>query len=172
MKKTLRDQNIALRRYEKRVQTLALSNGILTQLSRWVAAVGKKEQGTEEALFGDDSAVDASYIMEARSLREDLPPLDLATIKDFLRFIVATSRGIIDDGQKKGNFISGPGIPWSDREQEKAEALVRGKGAGPFHQYTLDCRRRPIHPSTQQSSNSLRNRSLLLDRSKNRRLLP
>lgn len=78
-----------------------VQNGILTQLSRWVAAVGKKEQGTEEALFGDDSAVDASYIMEARSLREDLPPLDLATIKDFLRFIVATSRGIIDDGQKK-----------------------------------------------------------------------
>ncbi len=78
-----------------------VQNGTLTQLSRWVAAVGKKEQGTEEALFGDDSAVDASYIMEARSLREDLPPLDLATIKDFLRFIVATSRGIIDDGQKK-----------------------------------------------------------------------
>lgn len=78
-----------------------VQNGILTQLSRWVAAVGKKEQGTEEALFGDDSAVDASYIMEARSLRQDLPPLDLATIKDFLRFIVATSRGIIDDGQKK-----------------------------------------------------------------------
>jgi hypothetical protein len=39
--------------------------------------------------------------MEARSLREGVPPLDLATIKDFLRFIVATSRGIIDNGQKK-----------------------------------------------------------------------
>ena len=32
---------------------------------------------------------------------EGLPPLDLATIKDFLRFIVATSRGIIDDKQKQ-----------------------------------------------------------------------
>jgi hypothetical protein len=39
--------------------------------------------------------------MDARSLREGLPPLDLATIKDFFRFIVATSRVIIDDGQKK-----------------------------------------------------------------------
>ena len=78
-----------------------VQNGIPTQLSRWVIAVEKKEQGTEEALFGDDSAVDASYIMEARSRREDLSPLDLAIIKDFLRFIVAISRGITDDGQKK-----------------------------------------------------------------------
>ena len=64
-------------------------------------AVEKKKQSTEEALVGDDSAVDASYIMKARSLREDLSPLDLVIIKDFLRFIVAISRGITDDGQKK-----------------------------------------------------------------------
>ena len=44
-----------------------------------------------EALFGDNIAVDASYTMEARSLREGLPPLDLATIKGFLRFIIAIS---------------------------------------------------------------------------------
>lgn len=73
----------------------------LSQLSRWVVAVEKKEQDTGEALVGDDTAVDTSYTMEARGLREGLPPLDLATIKDFLRFIVATSRGIIDNGQKK-----------------------------------------------------------------------
>jgi len=66
-----------------------------------VAAIGKKKQNTEEALFDNNSAVDALYIMEARSLREDLPPLDLVTIKDFLRFIVATSQEIIDDEQKK-----------------------------------------------------------------------
>ena len=39
--------------------------------------------------------------MEAQSLREGLLPLNLTTIKDFLRFIVAISQGIIDDGQKK-----------------------------------------------------------------------
>ena len=74
---------------------------VFTHLSRWVVAVEKKEQDTGKALFGDDAAVDASCTMEARSLREGLPPLDLATIKDFLRFIIATSQGIIDDKQKK-----------------------------------------------------------------------
>lgn len=59
------------------------------------------EQDTREAHFCDDTVVDVSWAMEARSLREGLPPLDLATIKDFLRFIVATSRGIIDDKQEK-----------------------------------------------------------------------
>ena len=39
--------------------------------------------------------------MEAQSLREFLLPLSLDTIKDFLRFIVTTSQGIIDDGQSK-----------------------------------------------------------------------
>ncbi len=78
-----------------------VQKGILTQLSRWVVAVEKKQQDTGKALSVDDTVVDASYTMEARSLREGLPPLDLATIKDFLRFIVATSRGIIDDKQKK-----------------------------------------------------------------------
>lgn len=74
---------------------------VLTQLSRWVIAVEKKEQDTRESLFSDDAAVNVPYTMRARSLQESLPPLDLVTIKDFLRFIIATSRGIIDDGQKK-----------------------------------------------------------------------
>lgn len=78
-----------------------VQKGILTQLSRWVVAVEKKQQDTGKALSVDDTVVDASYTMEARSLREGLPPLDLATITDFLRFVIATSRGIIDDEQKK-----------------------------------------------------------------------
>lgn len=45
-----------------------------------------------EALLGDDTVVNVSYTVEARSLQEGLPPLHLATIKDFLRFIVASSR--------------------------------------------------------------------------------
>ena len=66
-----------------------------------MVAVGKKEQDTGEALFSDDAAVNVSYTIGAQSLREGLPPLDLPTIKDFLRFVIATSRGIIDDRQKK-----------------------------------------------------------------------
>ncbi len=63
-----------------------------------MVTIEKKEQDKGEALFGDDAAVDVSYTIGVRSLREGLPPLDLTTIKDFLRFIIATSRGIIDDG--------------------------------------------------------------------------
>lgn len=74
---------------------------ILTQSSRWVIAVEKKKQDTGEALFDGNAAVDVSYTMESRSLREGLPSLGLATIKDFLRFVIATSRGIIDDEQNK-----------------------------------------------------------------------
>ena len=80
---------------------LHITRYLLTQLSRWVIAVEKKKQDTRESLFGDDAAVNVPYTMRARSLQEGLPPLDLATIKDFLRFIIATSRGIVDDGQKK-----------------------------------------------------------------------
>ena len=74
---------------------------ILTHLNRWVVAVEKKEQDTGKALLSDDAAVDVPYTIGARSLRKGLPPLDLATIKDFLRFIIATSRGVIDNGQQK-----------------------------------------------------------------------
>jgi len=66
-----------------------------------VIAVEKKKQDTGEALFDGNAAVDVSYTMESRSLREGLPSLGLATIKDFLRFVIATSRGIIDDEQNK-----------------------------------------------------------------------
>ena len=74
---------------------------VLIQLSRRVVAVEKKEQDTEEALFSDNAAVKISYTIRARSLREGLPPLDLVTIKDFLRFIIATSQETLNDGQKK-----------------------------------------------------------------------
>ena len=49
-------------------------------------------------VFSDDSApVDIGYTTRPRRLREGVPPPDLATIKDFLRFHVAISRGRIDD---------------------------------------------------------------------------
>ena len=66
-----------------------------------MTAVEKKKQSTKETLFDDDNVVDVSYIIKARSLREDLSSLDLVIIKNFLRFIVVISREIIDDEQKK-----------------------------------------------------------------------
>jgi len=38
----------------------------LTQWSRWVIAVEKKERDTREALINNDTAVNVSYTMEAR----------------------------------------------------------------------------------------------------------
>lgn len=56
-----------------------------------------KAQDTRKALL-NDTAVDVFHTIEAWILRESLLSLDLATIKDSLCFIIATSRGIIDDG--------------------------------------------------------------------------
>lgn len=69
----------------------------LTVLSRWVALVKKCTHDAGELLSDKQSAVDVSHTTGAQSLREGLPPLDLATIKDFLRFIASVSDGIIDD---------------------------------------------------------------------------
>ena len=68
-----------------------------------MAAVEKKEQDKGKALSGDDNGNDVSNPTGARSLREGSPPFNLATITDFLRFIIATSRGLVDDddSQKK-----------------------------------------------------------------------
>jgi len=69
----------------------------LTVLNRWVALVEKRTQDADEVLSDNQSAVDVSHAIGAQGLREGLPPLDLATIKDFLRFIASVSDGIIDD---------------------------------------------------------------------------
>lgn len=58
--------------------------------------VVEMERGAEAAL-DQEVNTDASHTTGAQRLRSGLPPLDLATIKDFLRFIVAISRGVIDD---------------------------------------------------------------------------
>ena len=50
--------------------------------------------------MNQQATVDASYTTGAQRLHEGLPPLDLATIKDFLRFIAAISRGTIDDKEE------------------------------------------------------------------------
>ena len=68
---------------------------------RFALTLPSRRNRIGEALFGDDTAVDVSYTIGARSLREGLPPLGLITTEDFLRFIIATSQGIINNGQKK-----------------------------------------------------------------------
>jgi len=74
---------------------------LLTQSSRWVVAVQNKKDGTGGSLLNNDTSGDVSHTTGAWSLREGLPPLDLVTIKDFLRFVVSVSDGTIDEGQKR-----------------------------------------------------------------------
>ena len=69
----------------------------LTVLSRWVAFVKKRTHDAGEVLSNKQSAVDVSHTTGAQILLEGLPPLNLATIKDFLQFIVSVSDGIIDN---------------------------------------------------------------------------
>ena len=49
--------------------------------------------------FDDDVAIVACHTTNSQRLREELSFLDLAIIKDFLRFHVAISRRRIDDEQ-------------------------------------------------------------------------
>ncbi len=65
-----------------------------------MALVEKRKSDVGEAVSDKQAAVDVSYTAGAQRLREGLPPLDLATIKDFLRFITSISDGIIDDENK------------------------------------------------------------------------
>lgn len=54
----------------------------------------KREEG---APFSEDTTpTDALYTTGAESLRAGLPPLDLATTKDFFRFYASTSDGLLD----------------------------------------------------------------------------
>lgn len=72
---------------------------LLTRSSRWVDGVGKKRD-TRVVLSDDDddaATVDICHTTGLQRLREGALPLGLATIKDFLRFHVAISRGRIDD---------------------------------------------------------------------------
>ncbi|KAL9126229.1 MAG: hypothetical protein Q9217_004689 [Psora testacea] len=80
---------------------------ILVKSSRWVIAVEKKNREAGESIFDDEATVDVSYTTRAWRLREGLPSLDLATIKDFLRFIAAVSHGIIDDEEEVVTFFAG-----------------------------------------------------------------
>lgn len=65
-----------------------------------MALVEKRKSDVGEAVSDEQAAVDVSYTAGAQRLREGLPPLDLTTIKDFLRSIASVSDGIIDDENK------------------------------------------------------------------------
>lgn len=55
-----------------------------------------KKRIAEQSLFENDNSVDVDCITVPPRIQEGTPPLDIATIKDFLRFIVAISSGRID----------------------------------------------------------------------------
>lgn len=63
-----------------------------------VAVESKRDAG--ESPLNQQVTVDASYTTGAQRIREGLPLLDLATIKDFLRFIATISRGTIDEKEE------------------------------------------------------------------------
>jgi len=56
-----------------------------------VVAVEKKKRDMGVVPSDNDAAVDICHATGARRLGEGVPPLDFATIKDFLRFHVAIS---------------------------------------------------------------------------------
>ncbi len=60
-------------------------------------AIKKKKRDTGGSLITADPAIDVYSTTGVWSLEEGSTPPDLATIKDFLRFHVAISRGRIDD---------------------------------------------------------------------------
>ena len=70
---------------------------ILTQSSRWVDGLEKKKRDRRVVLSDDAAAVDVCHATRPQHPGEGVFPLDLATIKNFLRFHVAISRGRIDD---------------------------------------------------------------------------
>ncbi len=58
--------------------------------------VASKQHDAGEAIFDEQAIIDVSHTTGAKSLRKGLPPLDLATIKDFLRYIASVSDGLIE----------------------------------------------------------------------------
>ena len=73
---------------------------MLTRLSRWVGGIEKtkKKRDPKLVLFDDDvTAVNAYCTTGLRHLRKGVLPLDIATIKDLLRFYVTISQGRIDE---------------------------------------------------------------------------
>ena len=74
---------------------------MLTRLSRWVDGVEKKNLDTNLALSNDDAtAVDVCHATVPPHLGEGVLPLDVATIRDFLRYHISMSRERIDDKRR------------------------------------------------------------------------
>ena len=70
---------------------------LCSSIDRWVDGVEKKKRDTRVVVSDNGTAVDVCHTTGPQRLEEGVLPLDLATIKDFLRYHVAISRGRIDD---------------------------------------------------------------------------
>ena len=83
-----------------------LEVAVLIQSNRWMDAIEKKKRDTGTVISDKGVKVDACHTTRPQRLREGIPPSDLATIKDFLRFHVAISRRRIDDKRITVDFVN------------------------------------------------------------------
>lgn len=58
---------------------------MLTRLSRWIILIEQKQQAGQY------------HGVVPKRLEKGVPPLDLASLKDFVRYKVSVSQGLIDD---------------------------------------------------------------------------
>jgi len=58
--------------------------------------VASKQHDAGEAIPDEQAIIDIFHTTGTKSFRKGLPPLDLATIKDFFRYIASVSDGLID----------------------------------------------------------------------------
>lgn len=70
---------------------------MLTMSSRWIVSIETDPLNAKDLSTDGQSAVYVPGTMGPRRLQEGSPPLDLATIKVFLRFEASISEGRIDE---------------------------------------------------------------------------
>ena len=70
-------------------------------LSRWIVSIETEPLNARDSSTDGQSADSVPDAIIPRSLEEGSPPLDIATIKDFLRFKASISEGRIDEEQER-----------------------------------------------------------------------
>ena len=70
-------------------------------MSRWIVSINNNPLDAKDLGTDGQSADSVPDAMISRSLEEGSPPLDIATIKDFLRFKASVSEGRIDKERER-----------------------------------------------------------------------
>jgi hypothetical protein len=105
----------------------------LTNLSRWIVSIENNRLNAGDLSIDGKSAVNVPNAMSPTSLQEGSPPLDIATIKDFLRYKASISDGRIDEELERATTdslnafaewffagfarVTGNSIPKEDRQE-------------------------------------------------------